>query len=51
MTICLVVSLATWLWMVWREGRIRSERAACVRLLEVLHVDNGNDSASPHAGN
>jgi hypothetical protein len=39
--ICLAVSVAGWLWMRWRENRVRNERAACVRLLAALRVDNG----------
>jgi hypothetical protein len=42
-TVCVVVSVASWLWMRWRENRVRSEHAACVRLLAALQVDNGND--------
>jgi hypothetical protein len=41
--VCLVVSAASWLWMNWREARVRSEYAACVRLLKMLQVDNGSD--------
>jgi hypothetical protein len=43
-TVCLVVSVASWLWMRWRENRVRSEHAACIRLLAALQVDNGLDS-------
>jgi membrane protein YdbS with pleckstrin-like domain len=39
--VCLVFSVAGWRWMRWRENRVRSERAACVRLLAALQVDNG----------
>lgn len=38
-TVCLAVSAATWLWMLWREKRARGEHAACVRLLATLQVD------------
>jgi len=43
-TVSLVVSVASWLWMRWRENGVRSEHAACVRLLAALQVDNGIDS-------
>jgi hypothetical protein len=43
-TVCLVVSVASWLWMRWRENCVRSERAACIRLLAALQVDNEVDS-------
>lgn len=36
---CLAVAVVSWLWMVWRERRVRSEHAACARLLETLQVD------------
>jgi hypothetical protein len=42
--VCLVVSVASWLWMRWRENRVRSEHAACIRLLAAFQVDNGIDS-------
>lgn len=42
-TVCLIVSVGSWLWMMWRERRVHSERAACVRLLAALQVDNGGD--------
>lgn len=42
-TVCLVVSLASWLWMRWREKHMRSERAACIRMLAALQVDNERD--------
>jgi hypothetical protein len=37
--VCLLVSAVAWLWMRWREKRLRSERAALVRLLAALEVD------------
>jgi hypothetical protein len=42
-TVCLAVSVASWLWMMWREKRVRSEHAACVRLLAMLKVEDGSD--------
>jgi hypothetical protein len=39
-TVCLVVSVASWLWMMWREKRVRSEHAAFVRLLAMLKVED-----------
>lgn len=41
--VCLAVSVVSWLWMVWRERRVRSEHAACTRLLETLQVDTESD--------
>jgi hypothetical protein len=38
--ICVALSVVSWLWMVWRERRVRSEHAACARLLETLQVDS-----------
>jgi hypothetical protein len=38
--VCLALSVVSWLWMVWRERRVRSEHAACARLLEALQVDS-----------
>ncbi len=38
-TICLVVSVATWPWMMWRERRVRGDYAACAHLLATLQVD------------
>ena len=37
--VCLALSVVSWLWMVWRERRVRSEHAACARLLEALQVN------------
>jgi hypothetical protein len=37
--VCVVVSAVAWLWMRWREKRLRSEHAALVRLLAALEVD------------
>ena len=37
--VCLAVSIAAWLWMVWREKRLRSERVVLARLLADLEVD------------
>jgi len=37
--ICLAVSTVSWLWMIRRETRVRSELAACTRLLAALRVD------------
>jgi hypothetical protein len=45
-TVCVVVSVASWLWMAWREKRVRGEHAACVRLLATLQVDNEMDPES-----
>jgi hypothetical protein len=42
--ICLAVSFAGWLWMGWHEKSVRSEHAACVRLLAALRVDNETDA-------
>ncbi|GFE82454.1 hypothetical protein GCM10011487_44540 [Steroidobacter agaridevorans] len=39
-TICLAVSIASWLWMMWREKHVRREHAACVRLLAMLKVED-----------
>jgi hypothetical protein len=38
-SVCLAVSIGAWVWMAWREKRLRSERAALVRLLASLNVD------------
>jgi hypothetical protein len=32
-TICLVVSLGSWIWMVWRARAVSAERDAYVRML------------------
>lgn len=37
--VCVVVSAVAWLWMRWREKRLRGEHAALVRLLAALQVD------------
>jgi hypothetical protein len=37
--VCVALSVVSWLWMVWRERRVRSEHAACAHLLETLQVD------------
>jgi hypothetical protein len=37
--VCVVVSAVAWLWMTWREKRLRGEHAALVRLLTALQVD------------
>lgn len=42
-TVCLAVSVVSWLWMNWRENRVRSERGACIRLLAALQDDEGRD--------
>jgi hypothetical protein len=34
--VCVVVSAVAWLWMRWREKRLRSEHAALVKLLAAL---------------
>jgi hypothetical protein len=47
-TFCLAASAGSWAWLGWREKRVRSERAACVRLLAALQVDNGSDTGEPH---
>ena len=39
-SVCVVVCVASWYWMGWRETRVRSEHAACARLLAALRVDN-----------
>jgi hypothetical protein len=39
-TVCAAMSVASWLWMRWRETRVRSEHAACVRLLAALQIDH-----------
>lgn len=39
-TVCAMVSITGWLWMARREKRVRSERAAMVRLLADLEVDS-----------
>lgn len=38
-SVCMVVSIGAWVWMAWREKRLRSERAALARLLASLDVD------------
>ena len=35
-SVCLVVSLGSWVWMAWRIRTLRAERDACVRLLATL---------------
>jgi hypothetical protein len=35
-SVCLVVSLGSWIWMAWRTRAVRAERDACVRLLATL---------------
>ncbi len=37
--VCLILSTVAWLWMTWREKRLRLERAVLVRLLAALQVD------------
>jgi hypothetical protein len=37
-SVCLIVSLVSWIWMVWRIRNIRAERDACVRLLDALRI-------------
>jgi hypothetical protein len=37
--VCLAVSVASWLWMRWREVRVRGEHAACAQLLVMLQVE------------
>jgi hypothetical protein len=32
-SVCLAVSLGSWIWMAWRSRVIRAERDACIRLL------------------
>jgi hypothetical protein len=32
-SVCLAVSLGSWIWMAWRGRTVRAEREACVRLL------------------
>jgi len=43
--VCLAVSVVAWIWMMWRERRVRGEYAACVHLLATLQVDNDSDPA------
>src|SRR5688500_2922310 len=38
--ICVALSVVSWLWMAWRERRVRSEHAACARLIEAFQVDS-----------
>ncbi len=38
--VCLVVSLGSWIWMMWRIKIVSAERDACIRLLTDLRVDN-----------
>ena len=35
-SVCLVVSLGSWIWMAWRVRAVRAEREACTRLLDNL---------------
>lgn len=35
-SVCLVVSLGSWIWMEWRIRTLRAEREACIRLLATL---------------
>jgi hypothetical protein len=42
--VSLAASLLAWLWMSWREKRVRNERAACVRLLAIMQAGD-DDSA------
>lgn len=35
-SVCLVVSLGSWIWMAWRIRVVRAERDACIRLLATL---------------
>ncbi len=37
--VCLAVSLTAWVWMMWREERLRRERAALDELLAALEVE------------
>jgi hypothetical protein len=37
-SVCLVVSLGSWIWMAWRTNFVRAERDACVRLLDALRI-------------
>jgi hypothetical protein len=43
---CLVVCAAAWLYMMWQERRILTERAACIRLLTLMEVDEEEGRAS-----
>jgi hypothetical protein len=38
--VCVAASAVAWLWMTWREKRLRGEHAALVRLLAALKVDD-----------
>jgi hypothetical protein len=46
--VCLVASLAAWLWMMWRAKRVTRERDACIRLLAMIELDNSSEGAPPH---
>jgi hypothetical protein len=35
-SVCLVVLLGSWIWMVWRTRHVRAEREACIRLLDAM---------------
>jgi hypothetical protein len=39
-TVCVGVCAASWFWMRRREKSVRSEQAACIRLLAALQVDS-----------
>lgn len=38
--ICVIASLLVGFWMVWREKRVRGERDACIRMLDIMHVSD-----------
>lgn len=38
-TVCIGVCVTAWVWMVWRQKRLRNERAALAQLLSALEVD------------
>jgi hypothetical protein len=37
-SVCLVVSLGSWIWMAWRTRSVHAERNGCVRLLDALRI-------------
>jgi hypothetical protein len=37
-SVCLVVSLGSWIWIAWRTRNVRAERDECVRLLDALRI-------------
>jgi hypothetical protein len=45
--VCLVASLAAWLWMMWRVKRVTRQRDACIRLLAMIEFDDSSEGAPP----